>query len=99
MRWILSAAVVAGALLMSAPANAWDLFGVYGVVANDTGGMIPWSRESERARFAIASDSCARWNKRARITSVHRQYGDYIGFRCLFPPPRWTAHTVLMVRY
>ena len=34
----------------------------------------------------IAADYCARWDKYPRITSVHRQYGDYIAFRCLWSP-------------
>jgi hypothetical protein len=30
----------------------------------------------------MAGEHCARFDKRARITSVHRVYGDYIGFAC-----------------
>ena len=41
--------------------------------------------------FSIASEHCARYAKTAHITSVHRVYGDYIGFRCrrgpLLPEP------------
>ena len=57
-----------------------------GLVGNDTGGIIPWSPEAEHYRFAIAGDFCARYGKVAHISSVHRQYGDYIGFHCWFPP-------------
>lgn len=53
---------------------------------NDTGGIIPWSCETEAMAPAIAADFCARWDKYPRITSVHRQYGDYIAFRCLWSP-------------
>lgn len=53
---------------------------------NDTGGIIPWSCENEVAARAIAGAYCAGWNKYARITSVHRMYGDYIGFNCLWRP-------------
>jgi hypothetical protein len=93
MRWTLSVAVIAGMLLASAPVTADYL---RGLVGNDTGGIIPWSPAAERYRVAIASDHCAFYRKVARITSVHRQYGDYIGFRCLFGPPQ---RAVVIVRY
>lgn len=53
---------------------------------NDTGGIIPWSCENEVDARAIAGAYCERWNKVARITSVHRMYGDYIAFNCLWRP-------------
>jgi hypothetical protein len=53
---------------------------------NDTGGIIPWSCENEADAKAIAGAYCAGWNKYARITSVHRMYGDYIAFNCLWRP-------------
>src|SRR5215510_9883753 len=74
-------------ILASLPARAdW---GPNGLVGNDTGGIIPWSPENGFYRRAIAGDFCARWHKVAKISSVHRVYGDYIGFHCYFPmrPP------------
>jgi hypothetical protein len=56
------------------------------VKGNDTGGIISWSCESEAAARAIAGDHCAWYGKRARITGVHRQIGDYISFQCLWNP-------------
>jgi hypothetical protein len=53
---------------------------------NDTGGIISWSCENEADAPEIAGAYCAGWNKYARITSVHRQYGDYIAFNCLWRP-------------
>ena len=53
---------------------------------NDTGGIIPWSCESEAVAQQIAAEHCARWDKYHRITSVHRQYGDFIAFNCLWSP-------------
>jgi hypothetical protein len=53
---------------------------------NDTGGIIPWSCENEADARKIAGAYCSRWGKYARITSVHRMYGDYIGFNCLWRP-------------
>jgi len=53
---------------------------------NDTGGIIPWSCESEAAAHMTAAAYCARWDKYHRITSVHRRYGDFIAFNCLWSP-------------
>jgi len=77
--------LVTAILLLTSPASAGQI--LVGVVSNDTGGIIPWSPEAHRLRHAIASAHCARYFKYARITSVHAQYGDYIGFRCLWRIP------------
>ena len=53
---------------------------------NDTGGIIPWSCENEVDAREIAGAFCAGCDKFARITSVHRMYGDYIAFNCLWRP-------------
>jgi hypothetical protein len=53
---------------------------------NDTGGIIPWSCENEAEAHQIAAAYCARWAKYHRITSVHRHYGDFIAFNCLWSP-------------
>ena len=53
---------------------------------NDTGGIIPWSCENEADSQEVAGAYCAGWGKFARITSVHRMYGDYIAFNCLWRP-------------
>src|ERR1700686_1892285 len=53
---------------------------------NDTGGIIPWSCENEASAPQAAAFYCARFSKYARITGVHRQYGDYISFNCLWSP-------------
>lgn len=85
MRWTLP--VLAAAILLSTvPASAGP-FVLIGVVGNDTGGIIPWSPETHRQRHAIAAAHCARYFKYARITSVHAQYGDYIGFVCRWRIP------------
>jgi len=75
---------VIGFVLWSAAAQAQLQALVY--EGNDTGGIIPWSCENEALAQRIAAEYCARWDKYHRITSVHRQYGDYIGFRCLWSP-------------
>ena len=71
---------VIGVLLLGAPAQAQ----IYR--ANDTGGIVPWSCENEAMAHQIAAFYCARWDKYHRITSVHRRYGDFIGFNCLWSP-------------
>jgi hypothetical protein len=53
---------------------------------NDTGGIIPWSCENEAASQAIAATHCGYYGKYQRISSVHRQYGDYIAFNCVWNP-------------
>ena len=76
-----SAAFVTVALLLAG-------CGVYGPKGNDTGGIIPWSPDNERAARSIAQDNCGRFNKFARITSIRRVYGDYIAYECRFELPR-----------
>jgi|SRR5215471_3883518 len=58
--------------------------GGVGLIGNDTGGIIPYTPETDLFRREIASYHCARYRKYAVITSVSRQYGDYIGFVCRF---------------
>jgi hypothetical protein len=77
MRWERASMVLNIGLLLACCA------GPNGIAANDTGGIIPWSPENQRAARTIASELCARYNKYARITSVHAQRGDYIGFTCV----------------
>jgi hypothetical protein len=60
--------------------------GVNGVTSNDTGGIIPWTRENQQMAYSIASERCAQYDKYARITSVNAYPGDYIGFVCVWSP-------------
>jgi hypothetical protein len=55
----------------------------WGVTGNDTGGVLPWSPEVAHIYRGIADAHCARWNRIARITSVHRRYGEFVAFVCL----------------
>jgi hypothetical protein len=55
------------------------------LIGNDIGGIISWSPENEVLARPTAAAHCASWGKLARITSVYRQYGHYIGFECAFP--------------
>ena len=84
MRNIVAASLVAiCGMLGSAPAKAdW----VPPFKGNDTGGIIPWSCEAELVAQDVAGNYCKYYGKYARITSVHRQFGDYIAFSCLWTP-------------
>jgi hypothetical protein len=53
-----------------------------GLTGNDTGGIIQWTPEHHAHARDMAAEHCARYDKSARITSVHAVYGDYIGFAC-----------------
>jgi hypothetical protein len=55
-----------------------------GLTANDTGGIIQVTPDSVHTYKEVAVAHCGRWNRYAGITSVHRVYGDYIGFRCVY---------------
>jgi hypothetical protein len=57
-----------------------------GVTGNDIGGIIPWTPENEWHADAMAQWHCARFNKYARVTSIVRGYGNYIGFECVWSP-------------
>lgn len=94
MRWTFAAAIAATCML-TGPTQAGGPFGPLGLIANDTGGIIPWSPFADRHRHEIAADHCARYFKFAKITSVHRQYGDYIGFVCRFGP---TRHAIIVTQ-
>src|SRR5690242_11353376 len=72
-------------VLLALPARAgwgWDWNRVPPFQGNDTGGIIAWSPVIKHVYRRIAADHCAHYNKVAHITSVHRQYGDYVGFEC-----------------
>ena len=71
--------------------------GVYGAKGNDTGGIIPWSPVAETQALDTAQANCGSYGKYALITSVHREYGDYIGYVCSWKPVR--AQHVRLRRY
>jgi hypothetical protein len=57
-----------------------------GVTGNDTGGIFPYSPDVEPVYHQIAGDYCARWGRYAKVTSIHRFYGEYVGFICYDRP-------------
>jgi hypothetical protein len=56
------------------------------VTGNDTGGIFPYSPDVEPIYHQIAGDYCARWGRFAKVTSIHRVYGEYVGFVCYDRP-------------
>jgi hypothetical protein len=82
----LPVAALAVSLFASAlPAHA-EIWSVYGINGNDTGGIIPWSPALRAYGYRDAAQHhCAGYHKIARITSVKARYGDYVGFACEFP--------------
>jgi hypothetical protein len=56
------------------------------IKGNDTGGIIAWSPDTEYQARELAAAFCQSYGKYPRITGVHRQYGDYISFNCLWDP-------------
>jgi hypothetical protein len=57
-----------------------------GITGNDTGGIFPYSPDVEGIYQQIADGHCARWGRLAKVTSVHRTYGDYVSFVCYDRP-------------
>jgi hypothetical protein len=77
----LKAMIAAGAFALAATsAQAGYVF-----KGNDTGGIISWSPEVASIYQQVAAAHCSRYNKVAFITSIHPNYGDYVGFVCAFP--------------
>jgi hypothetical protein len=82
--------VIKRTLLLAAVGVTLGSCGVWGAKGNDTGGIIPWSPEAERTALVVANDQCSAssWGrKRARITSMRRDYGEYIVYECVFDGP------------
>jgi len=81
--------VLAAGLSASTSAMAWGAeFAGPGpaVTGNDIGGIFPYSPDVEPIYRHIATDHCARWGRFAKVTSIHRVYGDYVGFVCYDRP-------------
>ncbi|HEX4408670.1 MAG TPA: hypothetical protein VH206_07860 [Xanthobacteraceae bacterium] len=57
-----------------------------GITGNDTGGIFPYSPDVAASYRQVAEDYCARWSRIAKVTSVHRKYGDYVAFVCFDRP-------------
>jgi hypothetical protein len=87
---IFAASIVALTLCPIGAAKAGPVGPGPGITGNDTGGIIPYSPEVAGIYRQLAADYCASWGRLSHITSVHRRYGDYIGFVCIDKP--WMIH-------
>ena len=52
------------------------------VHGNERGGMIEWFATNEREVFEAASQHCARYSKKPRITSAKTEAGGTVLFEC-----------------
>jgi len=87
--WVAFGIMVAAATGATTGAVAWgaEFAGPGpGVTGNDTGGIFPYSPAVEGSYAEIAEAHCARWHRMAKVTSVHRKYGDYVSFVCYDRP-------------
>src|SRR3954462_433625 len=82
----LPVAALALSLFASAlPAQA-EVWSVYGINGNDTGGIIPWSPALRSYGYRDAAQRhCAGYHKIPRLTSVKARCGASVGFACEFP--------------
>ncbi|MGC1776803.1 MAG: hypothetical protein WBB34_02580 [Xanthobacteraceae bacterium] len=81
----LSVAVVALAGTATQPALAFGSeFAGPGpqITGNNTGGIFPYRPAVPGAYEDIAESFCARYGRLAKVTSIHRIYGDYVSFVC-----------------
>lgn len=79
--------VAALAVALLAPAAHAEIWSVFGINGNDTGGIIPWSPALRDFGYREAAQHhCGGYHKVAHVTSVKARYGDYVGFSCTFPP-------------
>jgi len=59
-----------------------------GITGNDTGGIIPYplvashGGNDRAVAQAMAKEHCAHYGELAVVTSIHREYGDYVSFDC-----------------
>jgi hypothetical protein len=83
MRWALAAIVPIALVPIALTAHADTIRP--GLTGNDSGGIIQWTPEAAYTFRDLAFFHCARYNKIAVISSIHRRYGEYVGFRCYFP--------------
>jgi len=52
------------------------------ITGNYTGGIFPYRPAVPGTYEEIAEGFCARYGRLAKLTSIHRIYGDYVSFVC-----------------
>jgi len=58
------------------------------ITGNDTGGIFPYRPADQGTYQQIAETFCARYGRLGKVTTIHRIYGDYVGFICYDRPDR-----------
>lgn len=56
------------------------------ITGNDTGGIFPYRPAPQGVYQQIAEGFCARYGRLAKVTSIDRNYGDYVSFVCYDRP-------------
>ena len=56
------------------------------ITGNNTGGIFPYRPAVPGTYEGIAESFCARYGRLAKVTSIHRVYGDYVSFVCYDRP-------------
>ena len=56
------------------------------VTGNSIGGIFPYRPAAAGVYQQIAETHCARYGRLAKVTSIHRIYGDYVSFVCYDRP-------------
>jgi hypothetical protein len=90
--FVMALAVTALALLLPCASRTTLAGAVFlgpgrGLTGNDTGGIIAYAPHLPRGAYhEMAANWCARWGRGSHLTSMHRAYGDYVGFVCIDRP-------------
>ena len=56
------------------------------VTGNSIGGIFPYRPAPAAVYQEIAESHCARYGRLAKVTSIPRAYGEYVGFTCYDRP-------------
>ncbi len=85
---VLSLSVASAALVGAAATSPAFAFGSEfagpgpQITGNNTGGIFPYRPAVPGTYEDIAGSFCARYGRLAKVTSIHRIYGDYVSFVC-----------------
>jgi len=75
-------------LVISIGLVAGGCAGVQGVTSNDTGGIIPWTPETQQIAYSIASERCARYTSMRELPAYMPVRATISAFRASGHPTR-----------
>jgi len=89
VNWMAAAAL--GAAFVGTASTAMAVGGGFAgpgpqITGNNTGGIFPYRPAPPQVYQQIAEGFCARYGRLAKVTSIHRIYGDYVSFVCYDRP-------------